>query len=101
MDLAKRIGVNEMTIVNWEKGRTKATKKNMEKRKALMGFEPSSKIPKSVCKVQIPAPPRITLNYFNSLQIPTPKEYRQQTATEIHPVAFPIYLNGLKQFLII
>jgi len=27
-DLAKRIGVSEMTIVNWEKGRTKPTKKN-------------------------------------------------------------------------
>jgi DNA-binding XRE family transcriptional regulator len=25
-DLAKRIGVNEMTMVNWEKGRTKPIK---------------------------------------------------------------------------
>jgi len=29
-----------MLIVNREKGRTKLTKKNMEKVKAMMGFEP-------------------------------------------------------------
>jgi DNA-binding XRE family transcriptional regulator len=38
--LAKRIGVNEMTIVNWEKGKTKPTKKNMQKINAIMEFEP-------------------------------------------------------------
>jgi DNA-binding XRE family transcriptional regulator len=42
-DLAKMIGVDEMTIVNWEKGRTKPTKKNMEKIKAIMGFEPPTR----------------------------------------------------------
>ncbi len=36
-DLAKRIGVNEMTIVNWEKGRTKPTKKNLERIKEILG----------------------------------------------------------------
>jgi len=36
-DLAKMIGVDEMTIVNWEKGRTKPTKKNLEKLRAVLG----------------------------------------------------------------
>jgi ribosome-binding protein aMBF1 (putative translation factor) len=31
VDLAKMVGVNEMTIVNWEKGRTKPAKKNLER----------------------------------------------------------------------
>jgi DNA-binding XRE family transcriptional regulator len=30
-DLAKMIGVDEMTIVNWEKEKTKPAKKNMRK----------------------------------------------------------------------
>jgi len=29
VDLAKRVGVSEMTIVNWEKGRTKLKEKNI------------------------------------------------------------------------
>jgi DNA-binding transcriptional regulator YiaG len=29
------IGVNEITIVNWEKGRAKPTKKNLEKLKGI------------------------------------------------------------------
>ena len=33
--LAKRIGVSEMTIVNWEKGRTKPAKKNSEELEKL------------------------------------------------------------------
>jgi len=36
VDLAKRIGVDEMTIVNWEKGRTKPTQRNLEKIRAIM-----------------------------------------------------------------
>ena len=36
-DLAKLIGVDEMTIVNWEKGRTKPTEKNMEKLRTVLG----------------------------------------------------------------
>jgi DNA-binding XRE family transcriptional regulator len=36
VDLAKRIGVSEMTIVNWEKGRTEPTEKNIEKLKAAL-----------------------------------------------------------------
>jgi DNA-binding XRE family transcriptional regulator len=38
-DLAKMIGVNEMTIVNWEKGRTKPTRKNLKRLRAILGFE--------------------------------------------------------------
>jgi len=34
-DLAKRIGVNEMTIVNWEKGKTKPAQKYLQR---LSGF---------------------------------------------------------------
>jgi DNA-binding XRE family transcriptional regulator len=37
-DLAKKVGVNEMTIVNWEKGRTKATKKNLERLEIILGY---------------------------------------------------------------
>ena len=40
VDLAKRIGVSEMTIVNWEKGRTKPTEKNLGRIKRVFGFEP-------------------------------------------------------------
>jgi DNA-binding XRE family transcriptional regulator len=39
VDLARMIGVNEMTIINWEKGRTNPTKKNLERVKATLGFE--------------------------------------------------------------
>ncbi len=39
MDLAKKIGVSEMTIVNWEKGRTKPTKGNLQKIKKTLGAE--------------------------------------------------------------
>jgi DNA-binding XRE family transcriptional regulator len=35
-DLDKLIGVDEMTIVNWEKGRTKPTKKNLEALKVIL-----------------------------------------------------------------
>ena len=36
-DLAKKIGVSEMTIVNWEKGRTKPIKQNIEKLEKILG----------------------------------------------------------------
>ena len=36
-DLAKMIGVNEMTIVNWEKGRALPTEKNIEGIKEILG----------------------------------------------------------------
>jgi hypothetical protein len=32
--------VDEMTIVNWEKGKTKSTKKNSERLQKLLGIEP-------------------------------------------------------------
>jgi len=35
-DLAKMVGADEMTIVNWEKERTELTKKNIEKLKAAL-----------------------------------------------------------------
>jgi DNA-binding XRE family transcriptional regulator len=35
-DLAKRIGVSEITIVNWEKGRTKPTRKNWERLETIL-----------------------------------------------------------------
>jgi len=41
-DLAKIIGVDEMTIVNWEKGRTKPIKQNSEKLEKILGNLPSS-----------------------------------------------------------
>ena len=34
------IGVNEMTIINWEKGRKKPDEKNLKRVKAILGFEP-------------------------------------------------------------
>jgi DNA-binding transcriptional regulator YiaG len=34
--LARLIGVDEMTIVNWKKGRTKPTKKNLERLKMIL-----------------------------------------------------------------
>jgi DNA-binding XRE family transcriptional regulator len=36
VDLAKRIGVSEMTIVNWEKEKTRPCKKNLEKLKTVI-----------------------------------------------------------------
>jgi len=36
-DLAKIIGVDEMTIVNWEKGRTKPIKQNLERLEKILG----------------------------------------------------------------
>ncbi len=33
------IGVDEMTIVNWEKERAKPTKRNLEKIKEILGVE--------------------------------------------------------------
>jgi len=36
-DFAKRIGMSEMTIVNWEKEETKPTKTNLEKLRAIIG----------------------------------------------------------------
>jgi transcriptional regulator with XRE-family HTH domain len=35
--LAKKIGVNEMTIVNWEKGKTKPDKRKFEKLRTILG----------------------------------------------------------------
>ena len=42
MDVAKRIGVNEMTIVNWEREKSRPDKKNLEKLKGILaeGSEP-------------------------------------------------------------
>jgi DNA-binding XRE family transcriptional regulator len=42
VDLAKRIGVSEMTIVNWEKGRTKPIKQNLERLEKILGDLSSS-----------------------------------------------------------
>ena len=39
MDLAKMVGVNEMTIGNWEKGKTKPDSKSLEKLRTILGFE--------------------------------------------------------------
>jgi DNA-binding XRE family transcriptional regulator len=39
VDLAKMVGVNEMTIVDWEKGRTNSAKKNLEGLQKLLGIE--------------------------------------------------------------
>jgi DNA-binding XRE family transcriptional regulator len=38
-NLAKKIGVSEMTIVNWEKGKTKPVKKNLERIGLILRFE--------------------------------------------------------------
>jgi ribosome-binding protein aMBF1 (putative translation factor) len=38
-DLAKMIGVDEMTTVNGEKGRTKPREKNLERLQKLLGVE--------------------------------------------------------------
>ena len=35
-DLAKLIGVDEMSIVNWETGKTEPRKMNLEKLKAIL-----------------------------------------------------------------
>ena len=35
--MAKRIGVSEMTIVNWEKGRTKPIKQSFERLEKILG----------------------------------------------------------------
>ena len=37
VDLAKKVGVSEMTIVNWEKGRTKPIKQNLERLEKILG----------------------------------------------------------------
>jgi len=37
VDLAKKIGVNETAIVNWEKGKTKPDKKKFEKLRTVFG----------------------------------------------------------------
>jgi len=37
VDLAKMLGVNEMTIVNWEKGRTKPIKQYLERLEKILG----------------------------------------------------------------
>jgi len=42
VDLAKRIGVSEMTIVNWKKGKTKPIKQNFERLKKILGDFPPS-----------------------------------------------------------
>jgi len=39
-DLAKIVGVNEITIFNWETGRIKPTEKNILRIKDILGFEP-------------------------------------------------------------
>jgi len=44
-DLAKIIGVDEMTIVNWEKGKTKPTNKSLERLQKLLGVESISQPP--------------------------------------------------------
>jgi transcriptional regulator with XRE-family HTH domain len=41
-DLAKMIGVDEMTIVNWERGSTKPIKQNLERLEKILGDLPSS-----------------------------------------------------------
>jgi transcriptional regulator with XRE-family HTH domain len=41
-DLAKVIGVSKMTVVNWEKGRTKPIKQNLERLEKILGDLPSS-----------------------------------------------------------
>jgi DNA-binding XRE family transcriptional regulator len=43
-DLAKIIGVKKITVVNWEQGKTKPTKKKLKKMEG-MGFKPSIRLP--------------------------------------------------------
>jgi len=40
VDLAKMIGVSEMTILNWEKGRTKPIKQYFERLEKILGDLP-------------------------------------------------------------
>ncbi len=47
VDLAKRVGVSEMTVVNWEKGKTKPIKQIFERLEKIWGDLPSSNNPKS------------------------------------------------------
>ena len=42
VDLAKSLGVSEMTIVNWRKGRAKPIKQNFERLEKILGDFPSS-----------------------------------------------------------
>jgi len=42
VDLAKRIGVSEMTRVNWKKGKTKPIKENFERLEKILGDFSSS-----------------------------------------------------------
>jgi DNA-binding XRE family transcriptional regulator len=42
VDLAKMMGVNEMTMVNWEREGTKPTKRNLERIKVILRFRPST-----------------------------------------------------------
>jgi len=37
VDLAKRIGVSEMTVINWEKGKTKPIKQYLERLVKILG----------------------------------------------------------------
>ena len=41
MDLAKKVGVSEMTVVNWEKGKTKPIKQYLERLGKILGDFPS------------------------------------------------------------
>jgi len=38
MDPAKRIGANEIVIVNWEKEKTQPTKKDLDKLNTIFAF---------------------------------------------------------------
>ncbi len=40
VDLAKKIGVNETTIVNWEKERTKPVKEHLKRLEKILGDLP-------------------------------------------------------------
>jgi DNA-binding transcriptional regulator YiaG len=51
VDLAGKIGVKKNTVVNWEQGKTKPTKKKLEKMEK-MGFKPSRRLP--VLRIQKP-----------------------------------------------
>ena len=62
-DLAKRVGVSETTIINWEKGRTNPAKKNLEGLQKFLGIEsisyPSNSYLKPQRRVRFPPPPPI------------------------------------------